>query len=350
MRAVGITAPGRIEMADIPMPQTGEYECLVRMHACGFCNCTDTESVMNTHIHKDMPFPHVQGHEGVGEVVKKGSKVFSYEIGDRIVFPEGRIAPDSGYKMCGCGHFADYCIVRDCAALKRDGLPLGSEFADWARKFPKQMSYTDAAVITPMRETLSGVRNFGIGRGSRVLIIGDGPSGFGLALFSKLEGAELVAVAGHREERLRHAKEHAHADVVINTHERDPFALFGGKLDVIIDAVGSPELIIAASHAVRTGGKVGLYAGLKKDKKLIDFHAFANDVMLHKMYSPSGDREVHDELMGLIAQEKVDPKHFYSHILPMERFDEAMKLTLNRTAFKVVLDFDLPADAPIKTV
>ena len=140
MRAVGIMDIGKISMVDIPVPEINEYECLVKMHACGFCNCTDTESVMNTHIHKDMPFPHVQGHEGVGEIVKKGSKVRAYEIGDRIVFPEGRIDPKSGFFMCGCGHFADYCIVRDCEALQKDGLPLGSMFADWPRKFPKELT------------------------------------------------------------------------------------------------------------------------------------------------------------------------------------------------------------------
>ncbi len=341
MRAVGIMEVGKIQMVDIPIPEINEYECLVKMHACGFCNCTDTESVLNTHIHKDMPFPHIQGHEGVGEVVKKGNKVFSFDIGDRIVFPEGRINPSTGFFMCGCGHFADYCIVRDCEALTKDGLPLGSVFADWPRKFPKELSYVDAAVITPIRETLSAVRNFHIGPNSRVLIIGDGPSGFGLALFSKLEGAQYVAVAGHREDRLLHAKKNAGADETFNTHNCDVFSKVKNDVDIIIDAVGSPEIIISASHAVRSGGKVALYAGLHKHKKMIDFHQFANNVSLHKMYSPCGDLEVHEEAMSLIQEGKVNPKHFYSHVLPMERFEDAMTMTLKREAFKVVLDFDM---------
>lgn len=341
MRAVGIIDKGRIGMVDIPMPEINDYECLVKMHACGFCNCTDTESVLNTHIHKDMPFPHIQGHEGVGEIVKKGKKVFSFDIGDRIVFPEGRIDPTCGFSMCGCGHFADYCIVRDCEALKNHGLPLGSAFADWPRKFPKELSYVDAAVITPIRETLSAVRNFGICKKSRVLIIGDGPSGFGLALFSKLEGARFVAVAGHRDDRLLHAKNNAEADAVFNTHKTDVFSELKGKVDLIIDAVGSPDIIIRASHTVVSGGKVALYAGLHKDKKMIDFHEFANNVSLHKMYSPCGDLLVHDEAMSLIKEGKVNPKHFYSHVLPMERFEDAMNMTLSREAFKVILDFDM---------
>jgi len=341
MRAVGIMEIGKSQMVDIPVPKINDYECLVKMHACGFCNCTDTESVMNTHIHKDMPFPHIQGHEGVGEIVEKGSKVFSFEIGDRIVFPEGRIDPASGFAMCGCGHFADYCIVRDCEALKKDGLELGSMFADWPRKFPKEIPFRDATMITPVRETLSAVRNFGITKGSRVLIIGDGPSGFGLALFSKLEGAEFVAVAGHRADRLEHAKNNAKADMVINTHEQDCFELMKGKVDFVIDAVGHPDLLVKASHTVKVCGKVGLYAGLKKEHKMINFHDFANNVSLHKMFSPSRDLEVHEEAMQLVLDGKVNLKHFYSHVVPMEQFEEAMQMTLDRRAFKVVLDFDL---------
>ena len=344
MRAVGIMDVGVIKMVDIPVPKINEYECLVKMHACGFCNCTDTESVLNTHIHKDMPFPHIQGHEGVGEVIKKGDKVTSYDLGDRIVFPEGRIDPKSGFYMCGCGHFCDYCIVRDCEVLKKDGLPLGSQFADWPRKFPEELSYVDAAVITPIRETLSATRNFGIKKGSRILIIGDGPSGFGLSLFSKLEGASFVALAGHRDERLNHALKNAKIDAAFNTHNCDVFKEVNGDVDIIIDAVGSPDLLIKASHAVRIGGKVGLYAGLHKDKKMIDLHEFANNVSLHKMYSPAGDLEVHEEAMELIKNGTVNPKHFYSHVLPMEEFERAMEMTLNRQAFKVVLDFDMPHD------
>ena len=50
MRAVGIMEVGKIQMVDIPIPEINEYECLVKMHACGFCNCTDTESVLNTPV------------------------------------------------------------------------------------------------------------------------------------------------------------------------------------------------------------------------------------------------------------------------------------------------------------
>ena len=334
---------GKIRMVDIPVPEINEYECLVKMHACGFCNCTDTESVMNTHIHKDMPFPHVQGHEGVGEIVQKGSKVRAYEIGDRIVFPEGRIDPKSGFYMCGCGHFADYCIVRDCEALQKDGLPLGSMFADWPRKFPKELSFRDATMITPIRETFSAIRNFGIGKGSRVLIVGDGPSGFGLALFAKREGADMVAVAGHREDRLRHAREHAHADITVDSSKEDIWEMFQGKVDFVIDAVGSQDVIIKGSHTVTVGGKVGLYAGIKKDKKMLDLHAFANDVSLHKLYTPSKDIELTEETIRLMLSGEADPKFFYSHVLPMEDFEKAMQMVLSREAFKVVLDFDLPA-------
>lgn len=340
MRAVGVMSPGVVKMVEIPMPEFNEYECLVKMLACGFCNCTDVESVNNTHIHKDMPFPHVQGHEGVGDIVQLGSKVRNFTLGDRIIFPEGRIMPESGFSMCGCGHFAEYCIVKDVAAMEADGLSEDGYFSKWPYKLPVKLNHLDAAVFVPIRETLSGVRNFGIFKGARVLIVGDGPSGYGLALFAKLEGAERVIVAGHNDERLKHIKADTHADETINTHNTDLFDVIEDKsLDFFIDAVGSNEFLIRGSYKVVPGGKVGLYAGIRRDKRMLDLYEFANNVSLHKMYTPDGDREVNDEVVQMILDGRVDPKGFYSHVLPLAQFEKAMNMTLSREAFKVVLEF-----------
>ena len=64
---------------DMPMPKYGEYDALVKIESCGVCNGTDTKI-----IHGDFKgidtYPVVLGHEGVGRVVEKGSKVTNFEI------------------------------------------------------------------------------------------------------------------------------------------------------------------------------------------------------------------------------------------------------------------------------
>ncbi|MGE4485750.1 MAG: zinc-binding dehydrogenase [Oscillospiraceae bacterium] len=338
MKAIGVMSPGEIKLVDVPKPEINDYECLVRMRACAYCNYTDTAQLTNTHIDRNYPFPHIQGHEGAGEIVEVGKKVKNFSAGDRIVYPEGRLDPGCGFAVVGNAHFSEYCIVRDLKEMEKDGIPIDNPFSSWPRKFPSAIEFTDAAVLSPIREQLSGVRNFGIGKGSRVLVFGDGPSGFGLAFFSKYVGAAWVGVAGHQDSRLAHAKEKGGADAVYNTNFVDPYDdIEPGSLDFVIDAAGSAEIIINASNHLKAGGKVGVYAGLRKDRRMIDFHEFANGVMLHKLFHPIHHLEVHEEVLDLISRNRLNPKDFYSHVMPMEQFKQAMDMTLSREAFKAVM-------------
>ena len=50
--------------------------------------------------------------------------------------------------------------------------------------------------------------------------------------------------------------------------------------------------------------------------------------------------KVSKDTIALIEAGKVNPKDFYSHVLPYEKIDEAVKLTLSKQALKVILDFD----------
>ena len=49
MKAVVVIAPGQVEVRnDIPVPEIGDYECLVKTHACGLCNGTDLQVIAGT--------------------------------------------------------------------------------------------------------------------------------------------------------------------------------------------------------------------------------------------------------------------------------------------------------------
>ena len=69
--------------------------------------------------------------------------------------------------------------------------------------------------------------------------------------------------------------------------------------------------------------------------------AACNDnTSLHMLNFPYGEYAIMDETIALIEAGKVNPKDFYSHVLPYEKIDEAVKLTLSKQALKVILDFD----------
>ena len=82
MRGIAALGNGEVELVrDVPVPEIGPYEALIRMKTCGFCNGTDFHIIRG-----EMPvtvdsFPTLLGHEGVGDIVELGSKVRNYKIG-----------------------------------------------------------------------------------------------------------------------------------------------------------------------------------------------------------------------------------------------------------------------------
>jgi propanol-preferring alcohol dehydrogenase len=85
MRVMVLEAPGRpLALREIPVPQPGSEQVLVRIHACGVCR-TDLHVVDGELTEPKLPL--VPGHEIVGTVVKKGDKVGDVSVGDRIGVP-----------------------------------------------------------------------------------------------------------------------------------------------------------------------------------------------------------------------------------------------------------------------
>jgi D-arabinose 1-dehydrogenase-like Zn-dependent alcohol dehydrogenase len=71
MKAAIVTAPGKLEVQDIPLPVPGPYDCLVKIEACAVCSGTDT-AVINDHFPSRAPYPLVLGHESAGKIIEVG--------------------------------------------------------------------------------------------------------------------------------------------------------------------------------------------------------------------------------------------------------------------------------------
>ncbi len=72
---------GEVHAQEVPMPKIGEYDALVKIAACAFCNGTDSHIIEGTFPFIS-PLPVILGHESVGQVVEVGSKVRNYKAGD----------------------------------------------------------------------------------------------------------------------------------------------------------------------------------------------------------------------------------------------------------------------------
>ncbi|NCB05822.1 MAG: hypothetical protein EOM69_09930 [Clostridia bacterium] len=342
MKAVAVMAKGTVKVVDnVPVPTMGDYDALCRVHTCGFCSGTDFQIIHD----KTEPqqgfsgFPTILGHEGVGEVIEVGKKVRHIKPGDRYIRPHLRDV-GSGYTKT-YGSMAQYGLVCDQKAMAEDGVCVETEVPFYKRQcaFPKTIPFEDAAVLLSLGECLSAAVNFGVKPGDRVLFYGAGPMGCALAMFMRLRGAGHITMIDGMAGRLANAARIAHADRTIDLTKQDVnAALAGEQFDLAVDAVGRSEILLEASGRLKPGGKVCALGVLKSGDCMLDMSRFRSNTCLHMLNFPYGEYDALPEIIQLVETGAVNPKDFYSHIVPFENIQEAMELVASRRAFKVVLD------------
>jgi threonine dehydrogenase-like Zn-dependent dehydrogenase len=347
MKAVLITGPNVVEVADIPMPARNEYECLVEVKACGICSSTDLKLIRGDHPENPrnpLRYPAVLGHEAVGRIVELGSKTRNFNLGDRVLVPFSNIGhiPDGKYDV-KYGAMTEFSVAPDFIAMREDGFEnaytggISDPDDFFCRTFPDDISYIDGSMILSFKETYSAVRNFSLGGGADVLIFGDGSVGMGLAHFINALGVNSCIVVGHHDDRLKKIAEIAKPDMTINSHAGEMEKIGGARFDAVIDAVGSTDIVRRGARLLKPGGKVAVVGVLPKDDAGISLFDIPNNTSVMMLSYPYREHRTHDEIVGFMRSGFVKAADYYSHIMPIEDAAEAVRLIGTREAFKVIL-------------
>ena len=340
MKAVAAIEKNKIKIVEIPIPEIGEYECLTKITYCGVCNGTDLKLISNSVADRETPFPTILGHESVGYIVKVGSKVRNWKVGDRVVSPIGTVDPATGFSS-SFGQMAEYGITHDIKAMMEDGIPLGKQPPIPTYRgnlIPDGVSYRDAVMLLTFKENYSALLNFGLKPGMDVLVIGDGPVAMGIACSAKAQGAGKVAVIGHHDDRLDHIKQCINVDIILNSKTIDPISVLADKrFDLVVDAVGNLENACRMASLLKDGGKLGLYGVLSKEKAFMNIFDVPNNISIHTLNWPYHEHWVNKEVCDLVVNGILVPSQYYSHVLPMEEAENGFRLVKERKAFKVIL-------------
>jgi L-iditol 2-dehydrogenase len=248
-----------VRLEQMPTPQIGSNEMLVRVEACGICG----SDVMEWYrIHRT---PLVLGHEIGGQVVAVGREVKRYEEGDRVFVSHH--VPCNTCRYCLSGHHTV------CDTLRSTNFDPGG-FAEYIRvpainvdrgvyRLPNEVSYEEATFIEPLSCVVRGQRLVHMQPGHSVLVIGSGIAGLLHVQLAHTLGARRVVVTDIVDYRLEAACRFG-ADAIIHAEEDVPTRLRevnGGWLaDVVIVCTGAVPAIIQALHSVERGGTVLLFA------------------------------------------------------------------------------------------
>jgi threonine dehydrogenase-like Zn-dependent dehydrogenase len=355
MKGVVVMDEGKVEVVyDIPIPEPGDYDVLVKVKACGICSGTDLQYIDGTEKETLGEYPTVLGHEGAGEVVAVGGKVRYIKVGDCFIHTNLREDTGSKYSKTH-GGMAEYGLIPDINAILEDGYSIEEvpevtgygtrvytyqDGPDVNGRLGKDMDLVDAGVFQSLAESLSAAINFGVKEGDSVLVYGCGPMGIAIQLFCKLLGASHVTVIDSIPERLELAKKVGRADLAINFSTENVDDILDGKLfDIVIDAAGKSQILIEGSHRCKCNGVVGAMGVLKKEDAAFDVQRIKNSVRLHMLNFPYHSFAKLDLLQELIRSGEVNPKDFISHVIPMEDVHKGIDMIRSHQAFKVILTF-----------
>lgn len=262
MQALVWHGNGDLRMEDVPVPQIGAKEVLVKVQYAGIC-ATDQEI-----FNGQYPFParYILGHEISGTIDKVGAGVEHLQEGDRVV-----IDPAIPCETCSacrsgrsefCRHYRELGINEDGGWAQYVKVP-----ARCAYPIPDALSDRSAAVIEPLVCPFGAVHAASVENGDHVLVIGDGPAAMYFVQIARMMGAASVSVSYKLDSRIPALKQcgaayFAESGSIQELADTKAYCAHGG-FDLVIDAVGYSETIQQAIAMVRVGGRIILY-GLKE--------------------------------------------------------------------------------------
>ncbi|CUX21904.1 MULTISPECIES: zinc-dependent alcohol dehydrogenase [Clostridia] len=338
MRGIIVTKDKSLKLVDdIPVPEIGPYEALVKIECCMICNGTDME-IIRGELPEAQNFPTVLGHESAGRVVATGNKVCTYKTGDMVLRAS---LPDSKKYCSSWGGFSEYAVVTDTAAMAKDGLKNKSGLTQ--QIVPEGISSIQASLMITLKETCSAIKRIGIKKEDTVLIVGDGPVGLCFLSDLRLLGIENIIMLGNRPGSLETAKRLGASEIIWNHNENDKRQFkekYSRKVSVYIDTIGSPQTIKQGTEFVMPEGKIAVY-GLRTGNELSLQMKGMRNFILQFVQWPIEESEMltHDLIGKGIIEKKILTEELVSHVLPIEEFSEGFAAISEKRALKVALLF-----------
>ena len=245
-----------LAIEDVPIPEPGPEQVLVRIETCGLCH-TDIHAARGDWPVKPSP-PFIPGHEGVGIVERVGpGNDHGLSTGMRVALPW------LGYACGDCGFCNSGCETL-CESQLNTGYGIDGAFAEYAVgnarhvvRVPDGIEPADAAPLTCAGvTTYKAVKVSGATSADLVAVFGVGGLGHLAVQYAAIAGAQVVAV-DINPERLASAQRLG-AEHVIHAGEQDPVAAIkalGGAQAAISTAV-SPEAFEQAYSSLARGGRL----------------------------------------------------------------------------------------------
>lgn len=340
MKSVQVTAPGVVSWVEIPKPEAGPDDVLLKIKACGICG---SDSMYTEHG----GIPPRQGctrlgHEPAAEVVSVGVnlKTPDVEVGDHVVVDTMALTDGNLGSGGAQGALSEFVVI------------YGYEAGKHLKKIPKHVPWHIAALNEPMAVALHAVNRTSPRPGYKVVVFGAGPIGLGAVLGYRRKGASHIVVVDVVQSRLEKALL-VGADAVVNSAEVDDLAaklveLHGDgatvwnrgtrpATDIFLDAAGAPPVPAQVCGMAKRGATFGIVGVHKKPTELNLGRLISTELnIVFSMGYPTEIFEVTDD----IVENCEKYAEIVSDRIPYAKALDALELARSGKANKVIVEFD----------
>ena len=332
--------PGTIRFDELPIPEPGPKQALVKVKACALCTWEQ-----RSFTGEEPFYPLSSGHEVSGELVRIGSEISTgAQLGDRVV----------AAMLTRCGH-CDSCrrgmdnicdnnrnADRDADVAGPAGLAEYVLLEDYQLyRAGNEVSFEELCLAEPVACVIRSVTRSAVGYADQVAVVGAGIMGILHVMLLKQAGA-TVFVSEPDPKRAAFALAMG-ADALLEP-DGDPFpeqvrALTGGRgADAVICAVSIGAVVEQAVEAVAKGGRVHVYASIhpRGTKITVDPNLFhSKEIVLTGTMSQ--DMQDMRKAVDMISQQAIDLRPLISRTYPLVELEAALEAAIQPDTYRVIV-------------
>ena len=320
MKALVLKEYNQFSCEDVPVPEIGADEVLIRVKACGICG-SDVHG-MDGSTGRRIP-PVIMGHEASGIIERVGSGVAEWSVGERVTFDSTVVTRQDFYSQKGVFNLSDYRRVLgvSCAEYRQHGAL--AEFVAVPQsvlyRLPDGLSFEQAAMAEPVSVAFHAVNLIPSEINDSAIVVGCGMIGLFVVQALRIKGCGTIIAIDLDPSRLdmalKFGADHAFRADDPEIVEKVRAVTRGRGADIAVEVVGITPTVNLAINAVRKGGKIGLVGNLSPKVELPLQVVVTRQLTIYGSCASAGE---YPACLDMIASGRVKVDEMISAVVSLE--------------------------------
>ena len=332
----------KLELEEVPKPEPGEGEVVVRIRSCGFC-ATDFKAIKG--IRKNVNFPFIPGHEPAGVVAGVGRGVRHFKEGDEVIIQPSGFCGFCDHCRAGNSHYCENAFTTGGDG-PTDVWP--GAFAEYMRTKesclfakPKAISFDAASIAEPLSGAWKGMILYSEMKvGDDVVVIGVGSIGLLCMMVAKAAGAGRLIAVDTSDYALANAKKLG-ATHTVNASKGDAkkqvYDIMPGGPDLVIEAAGPIQAVKLMVDLRRRGTRWNVFGITTHETFELDGgHTHFLEGRMDASFGTTP--QAMSRAIRLMERGLVDTEQIISHRIPLANLPQAGEIMAGANHNKVIVN------------